>query len=487
MSTLSDIGSRFRVEVFGRLVNVVLGLLLITILARLLNPDGYGLLYLTVSVLGIIQVLADLGLKSSNSKYISEYKEKDHSQIYPIIRTTFVMLLVLLFLSSISIFISRAHMADLLGEPQLEDLLIVGIVYILSHSLFSFIRKSLQGLEDIGGTAILAIVQSVTKFILALSFVVGGFGVIGALTGYALSGLIGFLLGIVLLYRNHYEIFRAATELESGLRRRIIEYSIPVTVTTVGRKLDTRFDTILIGFFLNPTAVGFYTVAKQVVAFAQTPAKSLGFTLGPTFGAKKAAGDLEAASRMFEKSLVNTLLLYIPAAVGIVLVAEPAITLVFGGDYANAVPVLQILSLYLILIASNQIISNALHYLGRSKSRAILRSITAVLNLLLNILLIPLFGIVGAATATVITFSLYTIGQGYVAHGELEIQIQYIARQSLIIIMISCMMGAIVYLLSDFISGWLSLILVIGVGVVVWAVSVIATGIIDPKEVFTAL
>ena len=487
MPLLSLIGSRVRAELSARAITSVVGLLLITILARLLNPDGYGLLYLTISVLGVIQLLADLGLKSSNSKYVSEYKEKDISQVYPIIRASFGILMILLVSSSILIFLARSYIADLLGEPQLEGLMIIGVVYVISHSLFSFTRKTLQGLEDIGSTAVLAVIQSVSKFILALGFVVGGLGAIGALAGYALSALIGFLFGVVLLYRNHYKIYLVATEIESGLKRRIVEYSIPVTVTTAGRKLDTRFDTILIGFFLNPAAVGFYTVAKQVVSFVKTPAKSLGFTIGPTFGAKKGAGELETASQMFEKAIVNTLLLYVPAAAGIVLVAEPAITLVFGDDYANAVPVLQILSLYLILIASNQIISNALHYLGRARARAIIRSTTAILNIILNIILIPVFGIVGAAVATVITFSLYTIGQTYIIYNELELQVLYLLQKILVVILITCVMGAIVYPLTGFISGWISLFLVVGVGILVWGVSSIVVGILNPKEVYTAL
>lgn len=135
----------------------------------------------------------------------------------------------------------------------------------------------------------------------------------------------------------------SSPSIKQGLRRRIAEYSLPLTATRTADKLDKEVDTILVGYFLNPLSVGYYVVAKQPVDFIQMPINALGFTIAPTFGAQKAGGEITQAARLYETTFINILLLYIPAGAGLILVADPFIELVFGTQYRDAVPVLQTL------------------------------------------------------------------------------------------------------------------------------------------------
>jgi O-antigen/teichoic acid export membrane protein len=434
--------------------------------------------------MSIIQIFSDLGLKSSISKYISEYKERGSSQLPHIIYFGFTILLLLLIISSIILYISTGYLSQILGEPKLDPFLVVGVFYIISNSLFEFLQKIFQGFEDIDRSSLIGIIKTTTRFIVAIGLVLSGFGALGAFFGYAISGTIGFIVGLIIFYREYGDILKVKSGPEPGLKKKIVMYSIPVTATTAGRKIDTRFDTILIGFFLNPSSVGIYTVSKQIVSFIQTPAKSLGFTLGPAFGAKKSSGDLETASKIFENALINILLFYIPATAGIILVAEPTIILIFGEEYSDAIPVLQLLGLYLLLMATNQMVSNALHYLGRARSSAMLRSTTAILNLALNVILIPTYGVIGAAIATVITFSIYTIGQIYVAHKEIKFRFRPIIKNLLSIFLVTGIMSGVVAFLSSYIEGYLSLFFVVGVGVLIWITCSVILGLLDINQLY---
>jgi O-antigen/teichoic acid export membrane protein len=205
------------------------------------------------------------------------------------------------------------------------------------------------------------------------------------------------------------------------------------------------------------------------------------------FGSEKAAGNISRISRIYEVSLVNTLLLYVPAAAGIVLVAEPMIRLVFGADYTGASVVLQVLSLYIVFKAVTKLTDNGLNYLGRARDRAIFRVITAVLNVVLNVVLIPVFGVAGAAIATVITYGMYTGANLYIVSLELELRPAYLLKQLLSIGLVTAAMSGVVFFLLGYISGWMTLLLVVGVGAAVWMVLSVATGLLDVRKIVTTI
>jgi len=93
-----------------------------------------------------------------------------------------------------------------------------------------------------------------------------------------------------ILYYGFYVRYDAADEYEDGLSRRLLEYSVPLTATQSANVIDKQIDIVLVGAFINPAAVAFYTLAKQITEFVLAPAASLGFTISPNFGEQKAAG-----------------------------------------------------------------------------------------------------------------------------------------------------------------------------------------------------
>ncbi|MFC6905774.1 flippase [Halalkalicoccus tibetensis] len=487
MSLVSSIGNRFRAEFLAQIIHAVCSALTVVILARLLDPNGYGLLFLAIAVVEISKMFAKLGVPESAARYIAEYKEDNPTQLPHILRTSSILLLVLVASVATVMTVGHELIANRLDEPELAPFLLVGVVYLIFNVLTGYARSILQAFEAIQLASVVKIIQGVGKVVFAIGLVLAGFGAIGALGGYALRSFLAALFGLVVIYLLYYRTFEAAAEMEHGLKRRMAEYSVPLMLTQAAKQLDSRVDTLLVGFFLNPAAVSFYAVSNQIIDFLQTPAAALGFTISPTFGAEKAAGNVDGAARLYETSLVHSLLLYTPAAAGLVLVADPLIELVFGIEYIDAVPVLQVLSLYAVLIAVMDITSHGLDFLGRARARAIVRGITAVLNVGLNIVLIPTIGVVGAAIATITTFSLYTIASVYIIHQEFDLRVPYLLKNTATIVVITGVMSTVVFLLLGYVQGWVTLLLVVAVGVIVWAVLSILAGLLDVQRIVRAV
>jgi len=238
----------------------------------------------------------------------------------------------------------------------------------------------------------------------------------GALAGYVAAYVLSSLLGLGILYTKFYRRYDRAVEPEEGLLRRVLEYSIPDGGDRAGVVLDSRVDSLLLGVLAGPVAVGFYTVARRIADVCIVPAQSVGYTITPALGEQKAADQSSRGARLYERSLENVLLLYIPAGVGLVLVAEPAIRYVFTGGLPGSRPRRPV------VLAVHPRPGRPQDHRQRAglprpgRIRAIARTTTALGNVGLNVLLIPQYGAVGAGLVTVTTYTLYTIVNVYYIH-----------------------------------------------------------------------
>lgn len=462
-------------------------MLVTVLLARWLSPTEYGLLFLALSVMGMVKFLSKLGIGKSTARYVSEYKESDPGQVPHIVRTGLAFNLVTIVVVAVAFALVYDRVALLLGEPDLSPYLALGILYLVVGTLKTYVRKVLQGYEAIESAAVIKVVGNGAKLCFVVGFVSLGYGGLGALGGYVLGYGLAVAVGLFLIATRIYRRHEPAVTIEPGLRRRIAEYTVPLTATSTANTLEKQLDTVLVGFFLTPVAVGYYTIAKQVVQFLETPASALGFAISPSYSAAKARGDITQAARLYETALVNSLLVYVPTAAGVVLVADPFVSLLFGAEYAGAVTVVQVMALYAVAKSVTDITSNGLDFLGRARVRAIVKTGTALLNVGLNVLLIPTIGVEGAAIATVVSYSIYTVVSVFLIHQEFDLRIRQLAAQLGQILAITLAMSVVVFALTLTVHGWLAVIGAAVLGVLVWATLSSAIGLVDLRAVTSQL
>lgn len=463
------------------------GALMVVLARYLLDPNEYGLLFLAISTFGVAQLFADLGIAKSAARYLTEYRENDPGQVPYIVTSSLLFRLVAIAVIGGVFLLVREPLAAFIGRDALAPLFGLGALYIAFLSLSTYTTLLFHGFNRVDWGAAVQAFASLSRVGLVVGFVAVVGGALGALVGYVLSYALATVVGLTILYVKFYSTFDRADEREPGLRRRIARYSLPLAATRGANVLDGYVDTILIGYFMNPTAVGFYYLGKQIVDFLQTPAASLGYAVSPSYGEQKAADRIEHASRLYQTTLEHTLLLYVPAGAGLLLVADPAIRFVFGADYLGAVPVVQLFSAYVVLQAVTFVTSNGIDFLGRADSRALAKGATSIANFLLNLVAIPLFGIVGAAAATVATHSAYVALNLYIVNQEFTLDLGRLARSMVTIALITLGMAVVVQALAPRISGLVGLFGVMAVGVVVWAVLAVASGMLEIDRVAAVL
>lgn len=486
MSFANRIASGVKASFGARIVDIITNALLLLILTRFLfTTDQYGLLYTVISVVGVASMFATLGLPSSAARYVTEYTETDPAQVPLILKASVGFIIGFGLVTAAGLVVFNTQIAALANEEAIAPLLFLAAIYVVFESLHQYLTSIFQGLNEIALSAVVTATAQIGRLVFAVGLVLIGFGVWGALAGYLLGFVLSVGVGGWLLYTRFYTQLPTAPSIEDGLLRRIAEYSVPLTATRGATVIDKKIDTILVTALAGLTPAAFYAVAKQVSDACVAPASSLGFTISPAFGEDKAGDRLERAARLYEYSLEHILIFYIPATVGLILVAEPMLLHIFGPDYLGATTVIQVFSLFILANSVNKITTDSLDYLGRARIRAIFKGGMAIGNVSLNLLLIPIYGATGAAMASVVTFGSYTILCVYIIKSELPIRFTEVTRPVARIFAIAGVMGAGVWLLLPYVTGVVTLLAVIGVGAGIWLTLSAAWGVIDIEQLWS--
>ncbi|WP_416841653.1 flippase [Haloferax sp. DFSO52] len=459
------------------------GLLIILLTRFFLTAEEYGLLYFAISILSVALLFANLGLAKSAARYLAEYRRTQPGQVPNILWSTLKYNLVTILVVCAAVVVFSEPVGRLLNEPRVAPLLVAGVGYIAFSSLKTFLSLTFQGLNSVDWSAKTDIVANVTLVVFIVGFLLLGLGPLGAILGYTVGFVLAVIVGFVILYVKFYRPLDEGAPMESGLSRRILRYSIPLTVTRGAVMLDSRVDAILVGYFLNPVAVGYYMLGKQITDFVIAPATTIGFSVSPTYGEQKVTNKLERAANLYETTFEYVVTLYIPAAVGMAILAEPAVRLIFGAEYLGAVPIVQVFSLYVLLRAIDKITNDSLDFIGRAGARAYAKSATAIANFALNIALIPTLGVVGAALATVITYTFLVVFEVYLIYTEFSLSLTRLARTTAIVCLVTLGMALPVLAFEPFISGLVTLGAAVVLGIVMWSVLVSVSGLLSFRRV----
>ncbi|MDG5761818.1 oligosaccharide flippase family protein [Natronococcus sp. A-GB1] len=462
--------SRVTSEFGGRLVHVITSGLLLILLTRLLGPDGYGLLALAISVFTVSRFLSESGLHWSAAKYVAEFKAERPDAAATVVVESRRLVLAAATVVAVGLAATADRIAAVLAEPALSTLLVAGAGVVFWYSLHRYNRHILQGYEAIGRSAALHAFEGVATLALVAGLVLYRPTPLTAVFGYAAAYAVAALAGFVAVSHTG-DLGSAVLTERASIRRKVLRYNLPLSATRLSNVVDNEADVLLIAYFTTPIGVAFYALGLRIAEFVRTPAASIGFALSPTYGSEKSSGSVEHATAVFEESLSKTLVLYVPACAGIIVIAETAIPVVFGADYTGAVVVVQVLALFVFFDALLKITGPGLDYLGRARARAIVNAVTSASNIVLNVLFIPTFGVVGAAYATVITTGCYSLLSLGIMYTELAFDLRRIGNCFVLISAIALLMSLVVVAFTAYLSGAVAMVGGIAIGVGTWLVA----------------
>ncbi len=226
-------------------------------------------------------------------------------------------------------------------------------------------------------------------------------------------------------------------------------------------------DLIFLYIFRDHETVGLYSAAYQLISFLINMAAAYSLSLLPAL--TRASTNIEDRNRLYRSAFAQTFAVALPLAVGGALVAHQIIGTVFGAAYLSAVPVLAVLTCTLPFTMSKEVDLIALVVAGRETTVMRMTAAAVLVNLTLNVILIPKYGMWGAAWSTLATEAVRALFARICARrvGYPRTGVAAAARAGAA----ALALGLVLWLTPD-----LALPFAIGLGAVVYAVSLTALG-----------
>jgi len=367
-----------------------IGLLFFTVAAKMLTATDIGFIstFTFISVLFI--AVAPLSLQVAAAKYVSEFlgqnKREKAASIVRTVRTWVFSVSACLFIvfSFILFFL-------LVDYPLKFDLVFLVLIY----SFFSTVRLTyqafLQGLQQFKRYSLTGIVSMVSSRGLGIILIISGYGLYGVVIGWVMGEAIGSILG-VFFSRDLLPQTKSSYNYKT-----LLAFSLPLLFTTIVTTISDWTDRILL--FGNLDTLGVYELVIRGSATLFLIWTALSTTLLPMFSESYGQSEKKDMTRLSKLSIRYMLFLIVPASVGLAAISKSAMALLFGWEYTTGSTSLAILSLFSIFSSLGILASTILQAMRNTKVFLKITIVTIIVNIVVSLILVPRFGINGAATA----------------------------------------------------------------------------------------
>lgn len=226
-----------------------------------------------------------------------------------------------------------------------------------------------------------------------------------AMSLQVLAAALAFIIGAWLLWRATPLEVRQAKPVYEG--RRWLSSTLPLAFISGMGLINSYTSIVMLGLFVTSSDVGIYRVADQMALLVSISLQALNMVIAPQFARLYAVGDKARLQRLATTSAQLVLALTLPVVVIFLFFGKPLLKLVFGAQFVPAYEPLSILALGQLVNSATGSVGFLLIMTGHEQDTARGMAIAAVVNIALNLILIPLWGIKGAALASAITLTVW--------------------------------------------------------------------------------
>ncbi len=378
-----------------RFLKLVFGLGTMIIIARVLGAGGKGVYSLMLLLPGILIVFTEFGIGSSSVYLIGKKRYSAKEILGNSIVLSIITSILSLILGGIIIFTA----SDILFQGISKRYLLLGLTLIPFQFFTALITNILLGLRKIEKYNLIYFLPTFLFFLFLLFLLICPQYGLTAVIG---SQIIGLLVSSIVLFAWTLKLTGGiAFSFNRKYLKEVFDYGFKTYLGGVFAFLFFRVDIFLINFFINPLAVGLYSIAVNFSENIWLISKSASTILFPEIANK------EEKSRWLTPIVCRNVLL-VTAVISLILLlfSKWLVVLLFGTRFLDSVLPLQILLIGTIAMSASRTITYDLYGRGRPLFSAYSNFIVIILNIVLNIFWIPKHGIIGAAWATSICYTL---------------------------------------------------------------------------------
>jgi len=389
----------------GTIFTAAAGYLFKIYLARVLGAEALGIYALGMTIVGLLGIFNALGLPYSAVRFVAAYSATGKFDLLRgfLARSIFLLLLCNLLLGGALLLAGPWVAVRFYHTPALSRYLGLFALIMIFGALTGFLGQVLAGYKDIARrTLITNFIGSPLTMVFTLGLAGAGLGLRGYIFAQAASAFVVIVLLVIAVWKLTPKAARALTGNLAPIGKDVVAFSATVFGVSFLEYLMSQADKILIGFYLNPREVGIYAVATALVTFVPIVLQSVNQIFSPTIADLYARGQIELLGRIYQTLTKWILGLTLPLAAGIIIFA-PALMRIFGHDFEVGWPILVIGTLGQLINCGVGSVGYLLMMSGNQGRVIRIQAVMACVMLALSAVLIPKWGITGAAVGAAVT------------------------------------------------------------------------------------
>ena len=404
------------------IVDLGIGFFLKVILGNYFGASGLGAYSMVLVIYLIASILGGIGIPVALVKYIAEYKDRK-SKFQSFVTCGVINSLILGGVVAAIIFIISDLLENLFDISQLGHLLkIIALIFpflLVNNALINV----LNGMRKMKLYAVAQIFRRASVLIFTAIFVWMGFGIAGAVWGLVVPAAL--TSGLIIIISRDFLKLKVNDFVKTS--KSLFSFGSKVFAGNILGTINTRADMLLIGFFLLDKDVGIYAVAVMFVHFMLVIPQAVQRITYPAIAELWAKRSKKSIENMINKCMKFTYILLTLAGILFFFFAEDIIRIIYFNrpdEFLPAVLPLKILVLAFVIRGPLVSVGAVFGSIGKPEVTLYIIALITITNVILNIILIPMYGINGAAIATSFSFILSTVVGIYLREKILDIKIR---------------------------------------------------------------
>lgn len=406
-SRVGSISRQSAVYFAGTILTAATGYFFRIYLARTLGAEKLGLYALGMSIVGLLSLFNAFGLPAAAARFVAGYSGKrEYALLGSFLRGSLAWLAAgNLLLGAVLIIAGPWIAVHFYHAPALTAYFWPFALILLFGVLNNFLGQVMAGYQDVSRrTLITHFIGTPANMLFAVGFISVGFGLTGYLTAQVVSAFIVLTLLAVYVFKMTPLEARypgASTRIE----KEVAAFSAAAFAIAGVEFVLSQADKIVLGYYLSATQVGIYAVAMALVGFVPVALQSVNQIFTPGIAELHASGNHSLLQRLYTTLTKWILALTIPLGLTIVIFARPLMG-IFGSVFEAGAVVLIIGTLGQLVNCAVGSVGYLLLMSGHQNQMVKIQTVNAVLMITLSIILVPKFGIRGAACAAAVSVAI---------------------------------------------------------------------------------
>jgi len=406
----NSVAKNYIYNVTYEILAIIIPLITTPYLSRVLGAERIGIYGYTISIVTYFILFGSLGIAMYGKREIA-YVQKDEVSRTKILFEIVLLRLITLIVSMIMFYICFCRT----GEYRIYYIIL--LLEIISNIID--ISWFFQGLEEFKKTVTRNIIVKFISTVCIFIFVKTADDLYKYFIIYVLSNFIGNISLWFYLPKYLTKIKIKTINITHHLK-----HTIMLFIPQIATQIYTVLDKTMIGTIIpDKSEVGYYEQAQKVVKLLLTIATSLGTVMMPRIAATYADGNTNKIKRYMSLSLSYIMMIAFPLMFGIISVANHFVPFFYGNGYEKVYPIMCIISPIIIFIGLSNV--TGIQYLLPTKQQnkyTISVLAGAIINFILNLILIKSYGAIGASIATVVAELGVTAVQLYMVRKQITIK-----------------------------------------------------------------